>query len=64
MSAFSDSEAHAGCVCDVALAEQNLVHTCSELDSKKADKEFVVSAVNAVSVYTTACTESCLIITR
>jgi len=49
VSKFSDSDAHAGCIRDVAFAEQNLVQTCGELDDKKADKEFVISAVNTVS---------------
>jgi len=33
------------------IVEQRLVHTCSELDDRKANKESIFSAVNAVSVH-------------
>jgi len=46
-------DADAGCVIDVPFVEQKLVGTCNELDEKKADKESILSAVNAVSI--TAC---------
>ena len=36
---------------DVHVLEQELSRSCNELNDKKADKELVLSALNAVSVY-------------
>jgi len=39
------------CISNVTFVKQKLVQTCAELDEKKADKEFVLNAIKAVSVY-------------
>jgi len=46
MSIVGDDDAY---ITDAGVVVQKLSQTCSELDNKKADKEFVLSLINAVS---------------
>jgi len=49
---FSDSNVRilAGCIGDVTFVEQKLELVCGELDERKADKDLLRNALNAVSL--------------